>query len=57
VQIEMRQEFIKIFQVAYEAETGKPLTLKPDDPRSEFLHFFADQAARSLRVGTEISNI
>ena len=57
VQIEMRQEFIKTFQVAYEAETGKPLPLKPNDPRSEFPHIFADQAARSLRVGTEISII
>jgi hypothetical protein len=44
------------FRASLPGRTGESLPLKPDS-RSELLHFFAHQAAQSLRVGTEISLI
>ena len=46
LQSEVRQGIIDTFQVEYPSETGKPLPLKPNDPRSEFLYLLADQVRR-----------
>jgi hypothetical protein len=54
VQSEVRQGFIDTFQVEYQAETGKPLPLKPADPGMEFLHIFAYNVARWMQVMTPI---
>ena len=51
VQREIRQGFLDTFHATYLAETGKDFPIKPNDPRSEFLHLFAESAARSLQVG------
>jgi hypothetical protein len=51
VQAEIRQEFLTTFNLVYMQETGEPLPPQPTNARTEFLHAFAESAARSLQVG------
>jgi hypothetical protein len=51
VQAEIRQEFLTTFNLVYMQETGEPLAPQPTNARTEFLHAFAESAARSLQVG------
>jgi hypothetical protein len=47
----VRQGFVDTFAAVYKQETGKDFPAKPDDPRTEFLHLFADSTARSVAMG------
>ena len=51
VQAEIRQEFLTTLNLVYVQETGEPLPPQPTNARTEFLHAFAESAARSAAGG------